>query len=164
MQHDAAPRPGAPSRYRPEFSRQAGVLCRLGATDEDLADVFNVSRRTICRWKRARPEFRHALKNGKLVADANVAEALYRRAVGYSHQSVKIAASPDGQHVAIPYVRNYPPDTTAAIFWLKNRRPGEWSEKRAHQVTGSSPQSAIIGITHRGMPIATTAEPSGWVY
>ncbi|WP_210319943.1 hypothetical protein [Camelimonas fluminis] len=97
------------------------------------------------RWKRGNPEFCYAVKKGKLVADANVAEALYRRAVGYSHPAVRISAAADGRHVAIPYVRKYPPDTTAAIFWLKNRRPAEWSDKQARELV-STPPAARVAI------------------
>lgn len=147
MQHDHLPARGAPSRYRPEFVTQAEKLCRLGATDVDLADFFGVSRQTVHRWRRGNPEFCDAVKKGKLVADANVAEALYRRAVGYSHPAVRISAASDGRHVAIPYVRKYPPDTTAAIFWLKNRRPAEWSDKRAREMVSAPAPAKVVVAT-----------------
>lgn len=117
-----------PSRYKKVYAEQALKLCRLGAIDEDLADFFEVSVNTIGNWKNRHPEFLGALKSGKLLADANVANSLYHRAVGYSHDAVKIMQH-EGQPVEHPYVKHYPPDTTAAIFWLKNRRPDLWRDR-----------------------------------
>jgi len=120
---------GAPSKYRPEMAEQAAKLCRLGATDKDLADFFEVSELTINRWKKAHPEFCKSLKSGKILADAEVADRLYRRALGYSHDAVKLF-NYEGQIVQGEYVQHYPPDTTACIFWLKNRRPDQWRDKQ----------------------------------
>lgn len=127
---------GRPTAYKPEYAEQALKLCRLGATDKELADFFGVTDTTINAWKKAHPEFLASLKEGKTLADANVADRLYQRAMGYSHDAVKIAASPSGEHVAVPFVEHYPPDTTAAIFWLKNRRPDQWRDKVQTELSG----------------------------
>ena len=76
------------------------------------------------------PEFFQSLKEGKEGADARVAQSLYRRALGWEHEAVKIVAdAKTGTEHIVPYTERYPPDTTAAIFWLKNRRPDLWRDK-----------------------------------
>ena len=125
---------GRPSSFKPEYVEQVRKLCLLGATDPELADFFGVSISTVKNWKRAHPDFLSALKAGKLQADAEVAQRLYRRALGYSHRAVKILTVARGYNqgsdvVEHPYVERYPPDTTACIFWLKNRRPEQWRDK-----------------------------------
>jgi hypothetical protein len=123
-QHSGA---GRPSRYKPEYAGLAAKLCELGATDEDIAEAFGVALRSIYRWKAEYPEFCHALKVGKGKPDDRVERSLYLRAVGYSYDATKIAVY-RGRSVIVPYREHVPPDTTAAIFWLKNRRADEWRE------------------------------------
>ena len=125
-----------PSSFKPEYAEQAEKLCKLGATDKEMADFFAVSEQTINAWKQAHPEFLESLKKGKMLADANVADRLYSRAMGYSHDAVKIAVSPAGEHHQVPFTEHYPPDTTAAIFWLKNRRPDQWRDKIQQEHSG----------------------------
>lgn len=121
---------GRPSKYQASFAEQALKLCRLGATDKELADFFGVNELTINRWKVDRPEFCKSLKEGKGLADAEVADKLFKRATGYQHEAVKIVAdAKTGAEHIVPYTEHYPPDTTAAIFWLKNRRPDLWRDK-----------------------------------
>lgn len=131
---NAAGNPGGarPSLFKPEYVEWAEKFALLGATDKDLASVFEVSLSTIEAWKRDKVEFLNALKRGKMIANANVAAKLYHRAMGYSHKAVKISSSPDGKEHITEYMEHYPPDTTAAIFWLKNRRPDLWRDK-VHQ-------------------------------
>lgn len=119
-----------PSKYKPEFAAQALKLCRLGATDKELADFFEVNEDTVNEWKKVHAEFSESLKGGKALADAEVADKLYKRATGYEHEAVKIVANANtGQEHIVQYTERYPPDTTAAIFWLKNRRPDVWRDK-----------------------------------
>jgi hypothetical protein len=125
-----------PPAWKPEFVEQARKLAELGATDEELAEFFEVSKRAIYRWKHSKPDFAAALKTGKELADDRVEHALYRRALGYSHEAVKITVKPDGTEIITPYVEHYPPDTTACIFWLKNRRRAEWRDKVEHEHAG----------------------------
>lgn len=122
---------GRPSLYKPGFVEQARKLCQLGATDVEIADFFRIAVSTLGNWKLDHPEFLEALKEGKAEADKRVEESLYHRAVGYSHDAVKIfmPAGAD-KPVHAPYREHYPPDTTAAIFWLKNRQPERWRDKQ----------------------------------
>jgi hypothetical protein len=121
---------GRPTDYREEFAKQAAKLCLLGATDQEMADFFEVDVRTIYRWKHDHEEFCQALKGGKEIADERVERSLYQRAIGYEQDEVKIfmPASAD-KPVYAPYRAKIAPDTTAAIFWLKNRRSQEWRDK-----------------------------------
>jgi len=121
---------GRPTDYDPEYNEQVKKLCLLGATDKELADFFNVCEATINNWKDAHPEFLESIKRGKDIADAEVASKLYHRALGYSHEAVQICAdAKTGSEHIVPYVKHYPPDTAAAIFWLKNRRKADWRDK-----------------------------------
>lgn len=132
---------GRPTLYRPEYAEHARKLCLLGAIDKELADWFDVSEATINVWKLEHVEFSGALKDGKAKADALVAHSLYHRALGYKHDAVKILTVADGEnqgsHVEqVPYTEHYPPDTAAAIFWLKNRRPDLWRDKLTQEHVG----------------------------
>jgi hypothetical protein len=129
---------GRPSEYRDEFVEQARKLCELGATDMEIADFFEVDVRTIYRWKHNHEEFCQALKLGKDVADERVERSLYQRAIGYEQEEVKIFM-PGGadKPVYAPFRAKIAPDTTAGIFWLKNRRGADWRDKQEHEHSGS---------------------------
>lgn len=121
---------GRPPLYRDEYAVMVERLCKLGLTDAELAAAFDVSETTINTWKHDHLEFFEALKRGKTFADAEVADKLFKRATGYSHQAVKIVANANtGQEHIVPYTEHYPPDTTACIFWLKNRQSAKWRDK-----------------------------------
>ena len=136
---------GRPSKYKPEFVKQAEKLCRLGATDAEMADFFQVTLSTLSLWKVKHQEFSDSLKLGKEVADKRVEEALYNRALGYSHEETDIRVV-DGAIMETPMIKHYPPDTTAAIFWLKNRRPDEWRDKRDFEHTGKDGGAIITKV------------------
>lgn len=118
-----------PTKYKPEYNKQVFKLCLLGADDKQLADFFDVTEQTINNWKISEPEFFESLKKGKLQADARVAKSLYDRALGYSHKEDKVFQH-EGTPVIVETTRLYPPDTTAAIFWLKNRQPEKWRDRQ----------------------------------
>lgn len=128
--------PGRQSDFRSEYVEQARKLCLLGATDLEIADFFGVTVRTIYRWKGEREEFCQALKVGKAEADERVERSLFARANGYEHDEVDIRVV-NGQIVQTPIRKFYPPDTVAAIFWLKNRRRDVWRDKIDHEHSGS---------------------------
>ena len=74
------------------------------------------------------PEFAAALKQGREIADATAAERLFQRAIGFSHEVEKVVQS-GGKPVTVKYTEHYPPDTTALVYWLKNRQRGWWRDK-----------------------------------
>lgn len=128
---------GHPTDFRPEFVEQAQKLCRLGATDMELADFFKVDVRTIYRWKNTQEEFCQAVTCGKEAADARVERSLYNRAVGYDHPAVKIFMPAGAEEpVYAPYTEHVPPDTGAAFNWLKNRQPEKWRDVKATEISG----------------------------
>ena len=135
---------GRPSKFKPEFVDQARKLAELGATDREVADFFEVDERTINRWKHDFPDFCQSLKVGKEVADDRVEQALYRRALGFVQDDTHFSAY-EGIVTATPYVKQHAPDTTAAIFWLKNRRPDTWRDVKAQEISGPSGQPINIG-------------------
>ena len=143
---------GRPTSYREEFSEQTYKLCLLGATDKELADFFEVCEKTINTWKKDYPEFLQSLKRGKTLADANVVSRLYERATGYSHEDVHISNF-QGDITQPPIMKRYPPDTTAAIFWLKNRNPQEWREKKIIDVGMGSMADVLRQLDREERPM-----------
>lgn len=128
---------GRPSAYKPEFCEIARKAAEVGMTDPEIAELLEVHTATLYRWKTAHPEFCESLKSGKELSDERVERALFQRAIGYRQKAVKIFM-PSGaeQPVYAEYEEAVTPDTTAAIFWLKNRRPDQWREKSIQEVTG----------------------------
>lgn len=133
---------GRPSDFKPEFAEQAYSLALLGATDLELAAHFDKSEQTVNNWKANHPEFLEALKAGKTAADARMAESLYKRGLGFEFIEkhpikLKEVLYDNGKRVKeterieiVDVQRVVPPDTTAAIFWLKNRRRTEWRDSQ----------------------------------
>ena len=119
---------GRPTDYKPEYAEQGYKLCLMGATDAELADFFGVVESTINLWKQQHPEFSESTGRGKTLADAEISEALYHRAKGYSHPDVHIS-NYQGMITETPLIKHYPPDTAAASLWLRNRQSGKWRDK-----------------------------------
>lgn len=118
---------GRPTEYRVRYCKDAAKLCALGATDEQLADFFNVERSTISLWKSTHAEFSDAIKEAKANLDAQVEKSLFHRAMGYSHPDTHFSSF-EGEVVETPTVKHYPPDPVSCIFWLKNRQPAKWRD------------------------------------
>jgi len=113
--------------YKPEFAEQARKMCQLGATDEELAEHFEVCVRTIYRWRNTHEEFAEAVVAGKEHADARVERALYSRAVGCSVQRTRVFKHVgDDKPVYATYTHHLPPDANAALQWLRTRQPKKW--------------------------------------
>ena len=127
---------GAPTKYDKKHNKQVYKLCLLGATDKDIADFFDVCEATINNWKIEFPEFLESIKKGKNIADANVANRLYQRALGFEHDSEEIKVV-DSKIKRVPIKKIYPPDATSAIFWLKNRQPDKWRDKQVVEQSGN---------------------------
>lgn len=121
---------GRKTSFKQEYIQLAENYALLGATDAEIAEFFSVSEQTLNSWKKKFPQFLESLKKGKAVADSNVASKLYNRAIGYDCKAKKIVTYEGKVTDQVEYVEHYPPDTTAAIFWLKNRQPGKWRDKK----------------------------------
>jgi len=143
--------------YNKTIPGRAHRLALLGLTDAQIADAMGFSESTIKRWKREHEKFRQALDAGKAMADGYVAQSLYRRARGYSHKAVDIKVV-NGQIVETEIVKRYPPDTTAAIFWLKNRQRGIWRDVYRKEITGPGGRPLVTrdfeGLTDEELQLA----------
>lgn len=147
--------------WRPEYTELARRLCaQFGATDDDLAEFFGVSRRTIFNWYAKHQEFRDAVRLAKDLADDRVEMSLYRRAIGYTVDTEKIFLPKGSQvPVIVPTAEHVGPDTTACIFWLKNRRRGEWRDKVDHGIGG--PNGGPVEVAATGS-VAQQLTDSDW--
>lgn len=127
---------GRPTLYNPEkHPQQAYEMCLLGATDEQMARALGIATSTLYLWKNEHPQFSEAINEGKDIADAKVAASLYQRALGYSHADVDIRVV--GQEIIeTPVIKQYPPDATSAIFWLKNRQKDQWRDRTVQEHSG----------------------------
>lgn len=134
---------GRPPKYKKEFAEQARKLCLLGFTDKELADFFCVSEQTVNAWKKKYPKFLESTKEGKNIADAEVAEKLFYRAKGYEHEEDKVFNN-GGEIITYRVTKHYPPDTQAASLWLRNRQPKKWRDTQNVNVTHSL-EDLVVG-------------------
>jgi len=118
---------GRPTKYIPDWHcPEAERLCVLMfATDEQLAEYFEVTNSTIYEWKKKHPTFSDAIKRGKAKADGTIEQSLFHRAKGYDHPDTHIT-NYYGKIILTPITKHYPPSEVAQIFWLTNRKRGEW--------------------------------------
>ena len=131
---------GRPSEYNPDVHPAlVEDLARKGLTQSEIAEEMNLHPCTITDWKNKHPEFSEALKRGKQGPDDKVQKALYNRALGYDVTERRAVVVGTGEHARVEYVeetRHIHPDPTSCIFWLKNRRPDEWRDKRDIEHSG----------------------------
>lgn len=142
---------GRPTSYREEYNRQAYKLTLLGYTDKDLADFWGVTEQTINNWKNDHPEFFESITRGKDFADVEVVESLYKRAKGYefTKREFEVAQGEDGQleqRLKKATIIEIAPDTQAIQFWLKNRQPARWRDKKEIEIESESPIVIINDI------------------
>ena len=135
-----------PSSYSPVILPVVRACATFGATAEEIANYLNIPWGSFKRWIYAEPELREALKRGRDASDERVVDSLYRRAIGW---------------------RDLPPDTTACIFWLKNRRPSEWRDVQnidaaiGHYIVSDRPMTEDEWIAERTKVIeAKTISPA----
>lgn len=123
---------GRKTVYDPAFVEIAKKACEAGFTDRELAQCLRVSEVTLNQWKLDHKEFSLAIRTGKAGPDDRVERSFYHRAVGYTYDAVKVVKGSDDKPVLMHYTEHVPPDTTAGIFWLKNRRKEQWRDSYAH--------------------------------
>lgn len=109
---------------------------RDGLTDEQIAKNIGINVATLYGWKNKYDNINNALKKGKEVVDIEVENALLKRALGYEYEYEETTTevkSDENGNVTERHTKKtkkfIPPDTTAQIFWLKNRRPDKWRDK-----------------------------------
>ncbi len=120
---------GRKTKHTPEMDKIAGLIAEKGLTDKEICKFFSIDEKTLNNWKHQFPLFFQSLKTGKKIADAQVEASLFQRAIGYSIPDVHVS-SYEGEVTITPIIKHYPPDTTAQIYWLKNRQPKKWRDKQ----------------------------------
>lgn len=118
-----------------KWLEQEGLLliegwARDGLTDEQIAGNMGVSRSTLNSWKDKYPDILDALKKGKEIVDRQVENALLKRALGYEYEEIKEKYEFGELSERTITKKQVVPDTTAQIFWLKNRKPKDWRDKQ----------------------------------
>lgn len=133
----------AKGKYQ-EWLEPEGLLkiegwARDGLTDEQIATNIGIAYSTLRDWRDKYPALSAALKKGKEVVDRQVENALLQRALGYEYTETTREYVPELEemHVTKEVTKQVAPDTTAQIFWLKNRKPQEWRDKRDVDLSGS---------------------------
>lgn len=111
---------------------------RDGLTLEQIASNLGVALSSLCEYKNQYSELTEALKNGREVIDVMVENALLKAALGYNYTEEELNKM-TGDPIELRKVAH--PNTTALIFWLKNRKPKEWRDKQEHEHSGS------LGVT-----------------
>lgn len=138
-----------------EWLTQDGLLllegwARDGLTDEQIAQKMGIAPRTYYEWRTKYPQFSQAIKKGKAPVDYEVENTLLKKALGYvmtvkkpmklkSKKQLSGKATIEEERIEYADEEIYiPPDTTAQIFWLKNRRPEKWRDRPEASQNGSN--------------------------
>lgn len=122
----------APTKYNSAYHDDwAWSLAIKGADDNEIAEAFGVSVRTIHRWKKEYDSFEQALMSGKDQADAKVEKKLYERAIGYKYTETEKVLEMDADGNRKPLKvrtieKQCPPDVLAQMYWLNNRKSSQY--------------------------------------
>ena len=132
---------GARGKYHEWLTKEGLTLiegwAKDGLTDEQIATNIGVTTTTLYDWKKKYADFSDALKKGKETSDYEVENALFKSATGYEYEERKeVQEVVDGvmrKRVEITR-KQFPPNATSAIFWLKNRKPDKWRNKQGIEI------------------------------
>lgn len=127
---------------------QLEAWARNGLTDEQIAANMGITRSTLNEWKKKYSDISDTIKRGKDIVDIQVENALLKRALGYTYIETTQERVDDydphtglktGSHMEVTktVTKEVQPDTTAQIFWLKNRKPDTWRDKRNVGIEGT---------------------------
>ena len=131
---------------------------RDGLTDEQIASKIGIAARTFYEWLYRFPQIKQALKEGKAPVDTDVENTLLKTALGYSYtikEPVKIKVEkmkPGIGRVVEEHVQmiereiHVPPNVTAMIYWLKNRRPDRWRDRPMETINNNEPVRIEIDV------------------
>ena len=146
------------SQYNPEtYPDWAWSLAVQGKTIKEIGEAMGVSRATVNRWIVDDQNFKKAIDEGRDSADAKVERSLYQRAIGYTYKEKKVIVTMDSDGNQMPAriettEKHVPPDTTAQIYWLKNRQRDRWKDKWEVDVnTDKEIVFNIVGASGRGV-------------
>ncbi len=126
---------GRPSLYDPnKHPSDAECYASEGMTNQEISASLGIGVTTMREWRDKYPEFASAVKRGKKIADDKVEKSLYKRAIGFYVTEEKRVE--EGNSVKIETTQKWVNDTSSIIFFLKNRRPDKWRDKRVEEVSG----------------------------
>lgn len=126
---------------------------RDGLTDEQIFKNLGISRDTFYKYKEKYSDFSEAIKKGKEVADIEVENALFKRAIGYKYKEViKEVKEIDGKKSTYvkEVIKEMPGDVAAQIFWLKNRKSNKWKDKQDIDIEDNNVSITIQGVKRNG--------------
>jgi len=145
-------RRGRKPLFRDHMFKEGRKLASLGLTVERLADFWQIDPATLWRWTKKNPAFCKTIKEAREAADSKVTESLFNRACGYQFEEktfettliqIKPAADPtkvnaecfiEKEHLKKRVVKEVAPDTVACMFWLMNRQPEFWKDRKHHSI------------------------------
>jgi hypothetical protein len=133
-----------PSKY--EQLKEDGLLIKVegwardGLTNDQIAENIGIAVKTLYEWQKKYSEFCDVLKRGKEVIDRQVENALLKTALGFEYEEETVTNK--GDVVTVRKVQH--PNTTALIFWLKNRKPEQWRDKPKHMDDDDKPIEVVI--------------------
>jgi transcriptional regulator with XRE-family HTH domain len=147
---------GAPGKYAEWLTEDGLILikgwARNGLTYEQIAHNMGITRNTLNEWRNRYQAIDDALKRTREIVDLEVENALYKRAMGYDYdeeiyqRKVDKNTCEENLELIKKVTKHVPPDTTAQIFWLKNRKPEEWRDKREVAVEADENTTGIALI------------------
>jgi len=147
------PKAGRPSKFE-KVAPKIKLLSRRGFTDAEIAQLLDVTQRTLDNWKKRHDSFFRSLNDWKKLPDKQVERSLFERACGYSHPETKVFTY-NGKILTYEVIKHYPPDPTSMIFWLKNRQRARWRDKIDHDISGD------IGIKGLSEALSLAEKSSG---
>lgn len=127
----------------------AWSLAIKGATDQEIADAFGISRRTLIRWRQKYDTLGKAIEEGKHIADSKVEKSLYLRATGYevedTERTVDIDKDGNPKPVRIKTINKHvAPDTMAIMYWLNNRDRKNWVNRQEVEVSANENADDVV--------------------
>ena len=132
-----------PPKYDPEIMPNAAkFMAQRGAIMCEIADAFKISTKTLYNWINQYPEFREAIQTGVDVFNPRVERALAERAIGFYQTVVEKHVTKDGDIIDVEYEKYFPPDVTAAIFFLKNRMKDKYRDVQDYNVNQKTLKSS----------------------
>ena len=138
------------STYNPDLHPNwVWSLAIQGKTIAEIAKEIGVARSTLNKWISENKELEEAVNEGRDIADAKVERSLYQRAIGYTFKEKKVVQTVDKDGKQKPArvevtEKVVPPDVTAQIFWLKNRKPAKYRDKQDITVEDTNIQFNIV--------------------
>ena len=124
---------GRPSVYETDIKDKLALVqgwARNGLTNDQIAHNLGINRTTLYKYQQKYEDFANALKKGKEVVDFEVENALLKRALGYDYVEVKEEIENGVVTKVTRTTKHVSPDVGAAAFWLKNRKPTEWRDRK----------------------------------